>query len=73
MAQLILLVDDDESLRRVTEYNLNAAGFQVVSSIVDGAKRIGEDNKRKSKETKLGCLAVFAVIVLLLLIMVANS
>jgi hypothetical protein len=49
------------------------AGFQVVSSIVDGVKRIGEDNKRKSKETKLGCLAVFALIVLLLLIMVANS
>lgn len=30
MADLILLIDDDDSLRRVTEYNLTSAGFQVV-------------------------------------------
>jgi DNA-binding NtrC family response regulator len=30
LAELILLIDDDESLRRVTEYNLTAAGFQVI-------------------------------------------
>lgn len=32
MAEHILLIDDDESLRRVTEYNLIAAGFSVVSA-----------------------------------------
>ncbi len=32
MNNRILLIDDDESLRRVTEYNLNSAGFQVVSA-----------------------------------------
>ncbi|MEJ2032861.1 MAG: sigma-54 dependent transcriptional regulator, partial [Deltaproteobacteria bacterium] len=32
MAELILLIDDDESLRRVTEYNLGAAGFQVLAA-----------------------------------------
>lgn len=30
MADLILLIDDDDSLRRVTEYNLTSAGFAVV-------------------------------------------
>ncbi len=30
MADNILLIDDDESLRRVTEYNLTAAGFDVI-------------------------------------------
>jgi two-component system, NtrC family, response regulator len=30
MADTILLIDDDESLRRVTEYNLTAAGFDVI-------------------------------------------
>jgi DNA-binding NtrC family response regulator len=30
MADTILLIDDDESLRRVTEYNLTAAGFEVI-------------------------------------------
>jgi len=30
MDALILLIDDDESLRRVTEYNLALAGFRVV-------------------------------------------
>jgi two-component system, NtrC family, response regulator len=32
MADTILLIDDDESLRRVTEYNLTAAGFDVIPS-----------------------------------------
>ncbi len=32
MNDRILLIDDDESLRRVTEYNLHSAGFQVVSA-----------------------------------------
>jgi two-component system NtrC family response regulator len=30
MANTILLVDDDKSLRRVTEYNLSEAGFNVI-------------------------------------------
>jgi DNA-binding NtrC family response regulator len=30
MADTILLIDDDESLRRVTEYNLTEAGFAVI-------------------------------------------
>jgi two-component system NtrC family response regulator len=30
MADTILLIDDDESLRRVTEYNLSEAGFDVI-------------------------------------------
>ncbi|MEJ2690802.1 MAG: sigma-54 dependent transcriptional regulator [Deltaproteobacteria bacterium] len=32
MAELILLIDDDVSLRRVTEYNLSAAGFEVITA-----------------------------------------
>jgi len=32
MGERILLIDDDESLRRVTEYNLTAAGFDVISA-----------------------------------------
>lgn len=32
MEERILLVDDDESLRRVTEYNLTNAGFTVVTA-----------------------------------------
>ncbi|MDH3999333.1 MAG: response regulator, partial [Desulfuromonadales bacterium] len=32
----VLLIDDDASLRRVTEYSLESAGFQVVSA-ADGA------------------------------------
>ncbi|MBW2465712.1 MAG: sigma-54-dependent Fis family transcriptional regulator [Deltaproteobacteria bacterium] len=32
MADTILLIDDDESLRRVTEYNLSEAGFQVITA-----------------------------------------
>ena len=32
MAECILLIDDDESLRRVTEYNLAQAGFSVVTA-----------------------------------------
>ena len=32
MADTILLIDDDESLRRVTEYNLSEAGFSVITA-----------------------------------------
>jgi len=32
MPDVILLIDDDQSLRRVTEYNLAAKGFQVVTA-----------------------------------------
>ncbi len=32
MADTILLIDDDESLRRVTEYNLSEAGFIVITA-----------------------------------------
>ena len=32
MSDLILLIDDDQSLRRVTEYNLTAKGFNVVTA-----------------------------------------
>ena len=32
MADTILLIDDDDSLRRVTEYNLSEAGFDVTSA-----------------------------------------
>lgn len=32
MSGLILLIDDDDSLRRVTEYNLVAAGFEVITA-----------------------------------------
>jgi DNA-binding NtrC family response regulator len=32
MAECILLIDDDESLRRVTEYNLTSAGFKVITA-----------------------------------------
>lgn len=28
----VLLIDDDDSLRRVTEYSLHSAGFQVLSA-----------------------------------------
>lgn len=34
-ARKVLLIDDDASLRRVTEYSLHSAGFQVLSA-VDG-------------------------------------
>lgn len=32
MADTVLLIDDDESLRRVTEYNLAEAGFSVIAA-----------------------------------------
>ena len=32
MAACILLIDDDESLRRVTEYNLSESGFDVITA-----------------------------------------
>lgn len=32
MSNVILLIDDDPSLRRVTEYNLTQSGFQVVAA-----------------------------------------
>ena len=32
MTELILLIDDDDSLRRVTEYNLTSGGFRVVTA-----------------------------------------
>ena len=32
MSEIILLIDDDQSLRRVTEYNLSAKGFNVVTA-----------------------------------------
>lgn len=40
MSNLILLIDDDESLRRVTEYNLSSAGFRVITAAsgVEGLK-----------------------------------
>lgn len=36
---MILLADDDENLRRVTEFQLSEAGYQVVTA-VDGAKAL---------------------------------
>jgi DNA-binding NtrC family response regulator len=43
MVDSILLIDDDESLRRVTEYNLTAAGFKVITagSGQEGLKKFG--------------------------------
>ena len=32
MTHLILLIDDDDSLRRVTEYNLTSGGFRVITA-----------------------------------------
>ena len=32
MAETILLIDDDKSLRRVTEYNLAEAGFNLITA-----------------------------------------
>ncbi|NTV15085.1 MAG: sigma-54-dependent Fis family transcriptional regulator [Desulfobulbaceae bacterium] len=32
MSGRILLIDDDDSLRRVTEYNLSASGFEVITA-----------------------------------------
>ncbi len=36
MKSKILLIDDDESLRRVTEYNLTSAGFDVTCAVSGG-------------------------------------
>ena len=36
MSEVILLIDDDQSLRRVTEYNLTAKGFNVVTAASGG-------------------------------------
>ncbi len=46
MAACILLIDDDESLRRVTEYNLSEAGFDLItaSSGRQGLKLFSENN-----------------------------
>jgi len=32
VSDVILLIDDDENLRKVTEYNLNSAGYKVISA-----------------------------------------
>ena len=32
MADCILLIDDDEILRRVTEYNLSEAGYDIITA-----------------------------------------
>jgi len=44
MAETILLIDDDASLRRVTEYNLSAAGFKVLTAASgrEGLRLFGE-------------------------------
>ena len=46
MANTILLIDDDESLRRVTEYNLTEAKFSVITaeSGKAGLKKFGATN-----------------------------
>jgi two-component system NtrC family response regulator len=46
MADCILLIDDDDSLRRVTEYNLAEAGFDLItaSSGRQGLKLFSENN-----------------------------
>ncbi len=46
MADHILLIDDDESLRRVTEYNLVTAGFSVVSA-ADGKAGLAAFKKKQ--------------------------
>jgi two-component system NtrC family response regulator len=46
MADTILLIDDDESLRRVTEYNLTEAGFSVITAASGqaGLRKFGANN-----------------------------
>jgi len=45
MSGKILLIDDDDSLRRVTEYNLTSAGFEVVTAASgrEGLTSFGEE------------------------------
>jgi two-component system NtrC family response regulator len=45
MADCILLIDDDESLRRVTEYNLTEAGFRVITA-ASGREGLAQFHKR---------------------------
>jgi two-component system NtrC family response regulator len=45
MADCILLIDDDESLRRVTEYNLTEAGFKVITA-ASGREGLAQFHKR---------------------------
>ena len=57
MADTILLIDDDESLRRVTEYNLSEAGFDVITagSGQEGLKLFNRSNpKLVITDVKLG-------------------
>jgi DNA-binding NtrC family response regulator len=57
MADTILLIDDDESLRRVTEYNLSEAGFDVITagSGREGLKLFNRSNpKLVITDVKLG-------------------
>ncbi|MBU0673964.1 MAG: sigma-54 dependent transcriptional regulator [Proteobacteria bacterium] len=44
MSQRILLIDDDDSLRRVTEYNLSASGFEVTTA-ASGSEGLGYFHK----------------------------
>ncbi len=57
MADTILLIDDDESLRRVTEYNLSEAGFDVIPAS-SGQKGLELFNKKNPNivitDVKLG-------------------
>jgi two-component system NtrC family response regulator len=57
MADTILLIDDDESLRRVTEYNLSEAGFDVIPAS-SGQKGLDLFNKKNPNlvitDVKLG-------------------
>ena len=45
--QTILLADDDDSLRRVLEFQLSEAGFQVLTAEKDGNLRLNPVYKYK--------------------------